>query len=50
MSQSDFKLWSEKLQSTKPEKQRSFIIEKINQIHKSLPKTLLKNKKIIANE
>ena len=50
MSQSDFKLWNEKLQSTNPEKQRSFIIEKINQIHKSLPKTLLKNKKIIANE
>ncbi len=50
MSEPDFKLWSEKLQSINPEKQRSFIIEKINQIHKSLPKTLLKNKKIIANE
>ena len=44
MTEEDFNLWNNKLLSTEPEKQRSFIVEKINEIHKSLPKTLLKNK------
>ena len=48
MTEEDFNLWNNKLLSTEPEKQRSFIVEKINEIHKSLPKTLLKNKKIIT--
>ncbi|NDG52389.1 MAG: hypothetical protein EBY39_05105 [Flavobacteriia bacterium] len=50
MTEEDFNLWKNKLLSTEPGKQKSFIIEKINEIHKSLPKTLLKNKKIIDNE
>jgi DNA primase len=50
MTDEDFNSWKNKLLSTEPEKQRSFILNKINEIHKSLPKTLLKNKKIIDNE
>ena len=50
MSNNDFKLWNKKLQLTKPEKQKKFIINKINEIYKTLPKSLLKNKKIITNE
>jgi len=50
MTDEDFNSWKNNLLSTEPEKQRSFILNKINEIHKSLPKTLLKNKKIIDNE
>jgi hypothetical protein len=50
MTDEDFNSWKNKLLSTEPEKQRSFILDKINEIYKSLPKTLLKNKKIIDNE
>jgi hypothetical protein len=50
MSAEDFKTWQNKLSSTNKQKQRTFILEKINQIHKSLPKNLLKNRKLITNE
>jgi hypothetical protein len=47
MSDEHFNKWQNKLSSIDTKTQQSFILEKINQIHKSLPKTLLKNKKII---
>jgi RNase H-fold protein (predicted Holliday junction resolvase) len=50
MSDNDFNSWNNKLQSTNHKKQRKFILDKINEIYKTLPKTLLKNKKIITNE
>ena len=50
MSQEEFKKWSNKLQSTDPNNQQKFILQKINNIHKNIPKTLLKNVKIISSE
>ena len=50
MTDKHFNKWENKLSSLNTKTQQSFILEKINQIHKSLPKTLLKNKKIINNE
>lgn len=50
MSDDQFKEWSNKLQSLTHEKQKPFILDKINSIQKTLPKTLLKNKKILINE
>jgi len=50
MNQSDFDSWKQKLNNLDQTTQQKFIIEKINEIYKSLPKTLLKNKKIITNE
>jgi len=50
MNDEHFNKWQNKLSSLDTKTQQSFILEKINQIHKSLPKTLLKNKKIINNE
>ena len=50
MSNSDFDTWKQKLENIDCETQQQFIIKKINEIYKSLPKTLLKNKKIIINE
>ena len=50
MSDDQFKQWSNKLQSLTHEKQKPFILDKINSIQKTLPKTLLKNKKILINE
>jgi hypothetical protein len=50
MTEKDFEVWKNKLSSIDTSTQQSFIINKINEIHKSLPKTLLKNKKIITNE
>ena len=50
MSDNQFKEWSNKLQSLTHEKQKPFILDKINAIQKTLPKTLLKNKKILINE
>ena len=50
MNKEEFKKWSNKLQSTEPNKQQKFILDKIKDIHKNIPKTLLKNTKIISNE
>lgn len=50
MNSSDFENWSKKLKNLNPRSQQKFIIDKINEISKSLPKSLLKNKKIITNE
>lgn len=50
MSDDQFKEWSNKLQSLTHEKQKPFILDKINSIQKTLPKTLLKNKSILINE
>ena len=50
MSDDQFKEWSNKLQSLTHEKQKPFILDKINSIQNKLPKTLLKNKKILINE
>tara|TARA_B100000035_G_scaffold302626_1_gene300413 strand:- start:928 stop:1962 length:1035 start_codon:yes stop_codon:yes gene_type:complete len=50
MSDDQFKEWSNKLQSLTQEKQKPFILDKINSIQNKLPKTLLKNKKILINE
>jgi hypothetical protein len=50
MKKEEFKKWSNKLQSTEPNNQQQFILDKIKDIHKNIPKTLLKNTKIISNE
>ena len=50
MTNEQFDAWKNKLSSTTHEKQKPFILDKINEIHKTLPKTLLKNKKILINE
>ena len=50
MNDDQFKEWSNKLQSLTHEKQKPFILDKINSIQKTLPKTLLKNKSILINE
>ena len=50
MNDSDFKSWDNKCSSIEPSVQQNFILEKIKEIHKTLPKTLLKNTKIITNE
>jgi len=50
MNADDFKEWKNKLESIDVKKQQTMILGKINEIYKSLPKTLLKNKKIIINE
>ena len=50
MSDDQFKQWTNKLQSLTHEKQKPFILDKINSIQNKLPKTLLKNKKILINE
>jgi hypothetical protein len=50
MNEQQFIKWKNKLSSIDLKEQQSFIIQKINQIYKSLPKNLLKNKKIIINE
>ena len=50
MNDDQFKKWSNKLQSLTYEKQRPLILDKINSIQNKLPKTLLKNKKILINE
>ena len=50
MSSKSFTDWSQKLDRVKPEEQQKFILEKINKIYKILPKSLLKNKKIITDE
>ena len=50
MSSDNFNSWNKKLLSLDPKTQQKFIIKKINEIYKTLPKTLLKNKKIITNE
>jgi hypothetical protein len=50
MSSDDFNFWNKKLLSLDPNTQQQFIIKEINKISKTIPKTLLKNKKIITNE
>jgi RNase H-fold protein (predicted Holliday junction resolvase) len=50
MNNDQFKEWSNKLQSLTHEKQKPFILDKINSIQKTLSKTLLKNKSILINE
>ena len=50
MSGKDFASWSQKLDSIDSSTQEKFILDKINEIYKTLPKSLLKNKKIISNE
>ena len=50
MNADDFNEWKNKLESIDVKKQQTMILGKINEIYKALPKTLLKNKKIIINE
>jgi len=50
MSIDDFNSWKKKLLSSDAKKQRSFIVKEISKMHKTLPKSVLKNKKIITNE
>lgn len=50
MSEDNFNSWRKKLLSTEVEDQQKFIIKKINEIYKTLPKNLLKNKRIISDE
>lgn len=50
MSKDNFNSWKDKLSSLDPNTQQSFILKEINKISKTIPKTLLKNKKIITNE
>lgn len=50
MSEDNFNSWKYKLSSLDPNTQQSFILKEINKISKTIPKALLKNKKIITNE
>lgn len=50
MNETHFNSWNKKLLSLDPKTQQSFILKEIKKIEKTIPKTLLKNKKIIINE
>ena len=50
MNKDNFNSWKDKLLSLDPNTQQSFILKEIDKISKTIPKSLLKNKKIITNE
>jgi DNA primase len=50
MSLDQFNSWENKLLSTEPKTQQTFIIKEIQKLEKIIPKSILKNKKIISNE
>lgn len=50
MDQVDFDLWGEKLRTTCIPDQRKMILKKLKSIEKRIPKTIIKNKKILLDE
>lgn len=50
MEQEDFSSWNKKLEGLNPRTQKNFIIKEIDKLKTSLPKSVLKNKKILTNE
>ena len=50
MNKDNFNSWKDKLLSLDPNTQQSFILKEIDKISKTIPKSLLKNKKIITKE
>ena len=50
MEEEDFSIWSDKLNSTRQKDQQKTILKKLKEIEKSIPKSIIKNRKILLDE